>query len=106
MAEEDRISDVLRLMEVVVQKVDGMASDVRTSSYSIDRLENKVDKLESKFDGLETKVERISSDLKTLKSDVATLSGQFSDVGIMAIKDHKRVDDIEHRVDILEQKPH
>ena len=92
MAEENNISEVLRLMEVVVQKVDGLASDVRTNTYAIDRLENKVD--------------QIDTGLKELKSDFTTLSGQFSDVGVMAIKDHKRVDDLEQRVDILEQKPH
>jgi hypothetical protein len=29
----------------------------------------------------------------------------FSDVGVMAIKDYQRMDDMEQRVDILEQKP-
>ena len=113
MPEQDKISDVLRMMEVVVQKVDGLASDVRTNTYSIDRIENKVIQLEGKVDQLEVKVDQFSkelgefgSDLKNLRSDVATLSGQFNDVGIMAIKDHKRVDNLEDRVHILEQKPH
>ncbi|MEO5857591.1 MAG: hypothetical protein ABIR33_01450 [Pyrinomonadaceae bacterium] len=67
---ENNISEVLRLMEVVVQKVDGLASDVRTNTYAIDRLENKVD--------------TINSSLKELKSDFPALSGQFNDVGVMA----------------------
>ena len=45
-------------------------------------------------------------DVSSLKTDLKILSGQFNDVGIMAIKDNKRVDDLEQRVDILEQKPH
>lgn len=92
MVEENNYSEVLRLMEVVVQKVDGLASDVRTNTYAIDRVENKVD--------------QIDTGLKELRSDFTTLSGRFSDVGVMAIKDHKRVDALEQRVDILEQKPH
>jgi len=93
-------------MEVVIQKVDGLASDVRTNTYSIDRLETKVDGLETKVDKLETSVAQLKSDVTTVKTDLRTLSGQFSDVGIMAIKDHQRIDSLESRVDILEQKPH
>jgi predicted nucleic acid-binding Zn-ribbon protein len=99
MAEETQLPELKRLMEVVIQKVDGLASDVRTNTYSIDRLETKVD-------GLETKVDRLEADVKSIKTELRTLSGQFNDVGIMAIKDHNRVDDLEQRVDILEQKPH
>jgi len=113
MAEETQLPELKRLMEVVIQKVDGLASDVRTNTYSIDRLENKFDSLETKVDRLETDmialtgdVSTIKRDVSTLKSDVKILSGQFNDVGIMAIKDHQRVDSLEQRVDILEQKPH
>lgn len=105
--------ELKRLMEVVIQKVDGLASDVRTNTFSIDRLENKFDNLETKIDRLESDmitlkgdVSSLKRDVSTLKSDVKILSGQFSDVGIMAIKDHQRIDSLEHRVDILEQKPH
>ena len=113
MAEETQLPELKRLMEVVIQKVDGLASDVRTNTYAIERLETKFGGLETKFggletkvDGLETKVDRLESDMKVVKSELRTLSGQFSDVGIMAIKDHQRIDSLEGRVDILEQKPH
>jgi outer membrane murein-binding lipoprotein Lpp len=106
MAEETQLPELKRLMEVVIQKVDGLASDVRTNTYAIERLETKFDGLETKVDGLETKVDRLDSDIKGIKTDLRTLSGQFSDVGIMAIKDHQRIDSLEQRVDILEQKPH
>jgi outer membrane murein-binding lipoprotein Lpp len=106
MAEEAQLPELKRLMEVVIQKVDGLASDVRTNTYSIDRLESKVDKLETDVGELKASVTELQSDMKTVKSDLRTLSGQFSDVGIMAIKDHQRVDSLDHRVDILEQKPH
>jgi outer membrane murein-binding lipoprotein Lpp len=113
MAEETQLPELKRLMEVVIQKVDGLASDVRTNTYAIERLETKFGGLETKFggletkvDGLETKVDRLESDMKVVTSELRTLSGQFSDVGIMAIKDHQRIDSLESRVDILEQKPH
>ena len=106
MAEETQLPELKRLMEVVIQKVDGLASDVRTNTYAIERLETKFGGLETKVDGLETKVDRLESDMKVVTSELRTLSGQFSDIGIMAIKDHQRIDSLESRVDILEQKPH
>ncbi|HQU92271.1 MAG TPA: hypothetical protein PLK77_08240 [Pyrinomonadaceae bacterium] len=106
MAEETQLPELKRLMEVVIQKVDGLASDVRTNTYSIDQLENKVDRLHTDMIVVKDDVSSLKNDVSTLKSDVRTLSGQFNDVGIMAIKDHKRVDSLEQRVDILEQKSH
>ena len=106
MAEETQLPELKRLMEVVIQKVDGLASDVRTNTYSIDQLETKVDRLQTDIIAIKDDVSSLIGDANTLKLDVRTLSGQFNDVGIMAIKDHKRVDNLEQRVDILEQKPH
>ena len=85
-------SDITELLDTVVKKVDGLASDVRTNSFKLDRVETKVD--------------RIDVELKDLKSAVTTLSGQFSDVGVMAIKDHQRIDDLGKRVDDLESEVH
>ena len=85
-------SDITELLDTVVKKVDGLASDVRTNSFKLDRVETKVD--------------RIDVELKDLKSAVTTLSGQFSDVGVMAIKDHQRIDDLGKRVDNLESEVH
>jgi outer membrane murein-binding lipoprotein Lpp len=106
MAEEtaggERKPELTKLIETVITKVDGLASDVRTNSYTIDRLETKVDRLETKVDRLETKVDRVESDLKEIRSDVRTLSGQFNDVGVMAIKDNQRITNVETRVSVLE----
>ena len=74
-----------KLIETLVKKVDGVASDVRTNSYKLDRLETM---------------------LESLTSNVKVLSGQFNDVGGMAIKDHKRIESLEKRVDDLEVGVH
>lgn len=74
-----------KLIETLVMKVDGVASDVRTNSYKLDRLETM---------------------LETLSTNIKTLSGQFNDVGTVAIKDHKRIDNMEKRVDALEAEVH
>jgi chromosome segregation ATPase len=120
MAEETHLPELKRLLEVVVQKVDGLASDVRTNTYKLDGVESRLGRVESKFDRIdsgmdrmETKIESIDAVLKSvneglmeLKDEFRVVSGQFNDVGSMAIKDHKRIDDLEQRADILEQKPH
>jgi chromosome segregation ATPase len=77
-------TEMMRFVETTSKKFDGLTADVRTNSFKLDRMETR-------FDQLETKVDRIDVELKDLKSDVKTLSGQFSDVGIMAINHHKRI---------------
>ena len=76
---EDPMTDVLRVMQSVVQKVDGMASEVRTNTFKLDGFENRLDGLDSKLDNIE-------SGLRELSSKVSTLSGQFDGVGVMAIR--------------------
>lgn len=120
MADETETPDLKRLMEVVIQKVDGLASDLRTNTYSIDRIEVKVDKLEGrfdnletrfdhlehKFDNLETRFDKLQGDVGTIKSDLKILTGQFTSVTRMAMDDNERLDGLEKRVDALEQQPH
>lgn len=62
---------------------------------------------------LVTRTSENSSDLKALREEVSTisadvksLSGQFNDVGVMAIKDNKRIDDLESRISDLEAGIH
>jgi hypothetical protein len=88
-----------KFMETVIKKVDGLATDVRTNSFTLDKFEARLGGFESKFETLEEKVDLISSDLKVL-------SGQFSDVGVVAIKDHKRIEILEKRVDDIEAGVH
>jgi len=74
-----------KLIEKLVKKVDGLAADVRTNSFKLDRIETMVG---------------------DLASNIKTLSGQFGDVGVMAIKDTKRIDGLEKRVGDLESGVH
>jgi len=74
-----------KILETLVKKVDGLADDARGNSFKLDRLENMIE---------------------GLTSNVKTLSGQFNDVGIMAINDHKRIDTLQDRVDVLEAEAH
>jgi archaellum component FlaC len=120
-------ADVMRFLEIANYKFDGLISDVRTNSFKLERLETKFDGLETKFDGLETKIDgletkfdgletkvdgletkisQVENSLESLTSDVRVLSGQFNDVGLMAIKDHSRIDIVEARLSVLEGEVH
>jgi hypothetical protein len=60
----------------------------------------------TKVDGLEKKADENTGKLESLTVEVKTLSGQFQDVGIMAIKDNGRMTELERRVDNLETGIH
>jgi archaellum component FlaC len=113
-------SNITKLIETVIEKVDGLATEVRTTSYKVDSMEAKFDRVDAKFDSIDAKfdrmdakidrmdatVGRVETDLSRLRTDVRTLSGQFNDVGAMAIKDNRRLDTLEQRVGVLEEGVH
>jgi hypothetical protein len=87
-------------------KFEEITALLRTTAGRMDELRLEVRDMRSELRDTRSELRENTSGLNSLTEKVNVLSGQFSDVGVMAIKDHKRVDDIEHRVDILEQKPH
>jgi len=93
----------MRFIEIADHKFDGLTADVRNNSIRLDKLEQRIDHLQldhgEKFDAIATM-------LRDLSVEVKTLSGQFKDVGVMAINDHKRIDDLEERVRLLETEAH
>lgn len=92
-------SNITKLIETVIQKVDGLASDVRTNSF-------KIDSMEANMSQMDARLGRVEVDLSRLRTDVKTLTGQFNDVGVMAIKDNQRIDTLEQRVGVLEEGVH
>jgi len=85
MSDKDFKANVMRFIEVANQKFDGLTSDIRTNSVMLERIDNN---------------------LNIVTSDVSMLTKQFNDVAVMAIKDHKRIDNLEERVDVLEAEVH
>jgi hypothetical protein len=66
---------------------------------SLQKLVAKSVEHDQRFDSLESRITAVAADLKVI-------SGQFNDVGIMAIKDSERIDDLEGRVNDLESGVH
>ena len=96
-------TEVMRFVKVEDHKFDGLIADVRSNSIRLDKLEQRIGQLQldhgEKFDAIATMVRNLSIEVKTL-------SGQFKDVGSMSIADHKRLDILEERVDVLEAEVH
>lgn len=113
MPENDANSELKGLIETVIKTVGGLASDIRSNSYKLDRLESRFEGLETKFgdletrfEGLETRFEGLETGFQSLTSEVRVLSAQFNDVGVMAIADNGRITDVEKRVEVLEAGTH
>jgi len=63
-------------------------------------------KLINKADETTNSIDNVRSDINSLSADVKVLSKQFNDVGLMAIKDHSRLDDVEDRLSVIEGEVH
>jgi hypothetical protein len=60
----------------------------------------------NKADETTSSLENVRTDINSLSADVKVLSKQFNEVGLMSIKDHSRIDDVEERLSILEGEVH
>jgi chromosome segregation ATPase len=92
--------------------------DFEKLSGLVETLTTKVDRSLGGIDDLRMEVRDVRNEVRDLRSNlrenvketkmvgrkVDSLAGQFRDVGIMAIKDHKRIDNLEERVDVLESE--
>jgi len=61
-----------------------------------------LDELRMEVRDMRSELRKNTDGLARLDQKVTVLSSQFADVGIMAIEDHDKVEDLERRVTILE----
>ena len=78
-------SEMTRMMETVILKLDGFGT---------------------RFDTLETRFDTLEKDVSEIKSDVRVMKGQFSDVTSMVIGDNKRITKLEGEVAELQSNIH
>lgn len=98
-SDEQFKAEVLRFIEVANQKFDGLSTDVRSNSFKLDRVE-------AELHNVKVEIVEIKKEMGDLGSDVRALSSQFQDVGVMAIKDHKRIDSLEEKIGNLDTGVH
>lgn len=66
-------SDVMRFIEVATQKFDGLATDVRTNSF-------KLDKLETGSQGHNRRFDILDENFAVLREQVRIVDGKVSDM--------------------------
>ncbi|CAN5271653.1 hypothetical protein BH20ACI2_BH20ACI2_16380 [soil metagenome] len=87
-------------------EITGILQKMQRSVGLIDELTMEVRDLRTEVRDVRTEIQENSSGLRSLNQKVEVLSGQFQDVGVMAIEDHKRIDGLGLRVDALETEAH
>jgi peptidoglycan hydrolase CwlO-like protein len=86
-------------LDKITKKLDGMADDVRTASYRIDKLENR-------FDLIDEKIDTLTNVVRDIASNVKTVLGQLSSI-IPKIMDHEaRPKSVESRISVIEAGTH
>jgi hypothetical protein len=70
------------------------------------KLISKANDHDARFEQIDTRFSELSTQIHGVASDLKTLTGQFNDVGSLAIKDSGRIDDLVHRVGVLEGEVH
>ncbi len=96
---DDRFDELTGLVRKTIGGLDELRMEVRDIRMEVRDMRSEVLDMRS---GLQEN----NSKLQSLTNKVTTLSSQFNDVGVMAIKDHQRVDLLEERVDVLESGAH
>ncbi len=89
------ITGILQKMQKSVGGIDELRMEVRD-------IRNEVRDIRNELRDNTTKLTENTRNLTSLTTDVKILSGQFKDVGVMAIEDHKRIDNLEERVGLIE----
>jgi outer membrane murein-binding lipoprotein Lpp len=94
MADENAIA-------IFSKKVDGLADEVRTNTYRLDKFEASFDQ---RFDSLGAEIENLTGAVRQLAESVSLMSKQFTAVTSKVIENDQRVDSLESRVAILETR--
>ncbi len=96
------ITGMLQKMQKSVGGIDELRMEVRDIRNEVRDTRNEVRDIRNELRDNTTKLTENTRNLTSLTTEVKILSGQFKDVGVMAIEDHKRIDNLEERVGLIE----
>jgi len=98
-----------KILETISQKLDGVAHDVRTHGFQMEKQEVRMDRLEVRMDRIEVRFDRSDENMATLlgglndlTKEVRTLSKQFGGVMDKVFENEDRLETVEKRVGVLE----
>jgi uncharacterized protein YoxC len=92
-----------KVLEKLTKKVDGVADDVRTLTYRVDKLEATTNE---RFDRVDERFDSVDKGLQVINDQLKTLSNQFSAVTSKVIEHDKLLTGHEERIAVLESETH
>jgi len=92
-----------KVLETLVKKVDGLADDVRTNSYRMDKLDATSNE---RFDRVDDRFDRVDKGIQAISDQLKTLSSQFSAVTSKVIEQDQGLNGHKERIDVLESETH
>jgi len=95
-----------KILKTISQKLDGVAHDVRTYGFQMEKQEVRMDRIEVRFDQSDENMAALLGGLNGLTKEVRTLSKQFGGVMDKVFENEDRLETVEKRVDVLEAGTH
>ena len=96
---DEKFKELTGLINRTMGGVDEMRLEMRDLRLEVRDNTSRLTNVEGRLTGVEGGV-------KSLEKKIDNLSSQFNAVGSMSIGDHKRIDHLEERVDVLEAEVH
>ena len=96
---DEKFEELTGLIKRTMGGVDEMRLEMRDLRLEVRDNTSRLTNVEGRLTGVEGSV-------KSMEKTVNNLSSQFNAVGSMSIGDHKRIDHLEERVDVLEAEVH
>ena len=106
MPQETNMAEVVRLLHVVIGKVDRLDEKVDRLDGKVDRLDGKVDRLEGRVDRLELKVDGLEVKVDRLEVSVGRLEGKTDSIAETVMTNDRRLISVEHDVTDLKSREH
>ena len=97
---------IWKVRNIVAGEYDDKFEEITGILQKMQKSVGGLDELRMEVRDIRNELRDTNSNVKILNQKVDGLSSQFNDVGVMAIKDHTRVDNLETRVDALEAEVH
>jgi uncharacterized protein YoxC len=99
-----------KVLEKLTKKVDGVADDVRTLTYRVDKLEattnERFDRVDERFEQIDERFDRVDKGLQAISHQLNTMSNQFTAVTRKVMDHDDLLNSHEERIAILESEAH
>lgn len=93
-----------KLLETLIKKVDGLASDIRTNTYAFDKIENRFDRVDQRFDGIDNRLDSLDEQFAVQREQGRLLGLKIDSVASKMMEIDKRLMVVEAQLNLFEAK--